>query len=60
MIRDFILKLPGVIMKYHLQVQETALVSTVARNSQTGLLTRWSVGERGRPSLVLFLPCKVE
>ena len=34
-----------------MQVQET-LLSTEAKKSLTGLLTRWSVGERGRPSLV--------
>jgi len=38
-------------VKYYLQVQET-LLSHEAKKSLTGLLTRWSVGERGRPSLV--------
>ena len=33
------------------QVQET-LLSSEAKKSLTGLLIRWSVGERGRPSLV--------
>ena len=41
---------PGAI-KYHLQAQET-LVSAETNKSLTGLLTRWSIGERGRPSLV--------
>ena len=40
---------PG--LKYHLQAQET-LISTETKRSLTGLLTRWTVGERGRPSLV--------
>ena len=41
--------LPGV--KYYFQSQET-LLATEAKKSLTGLLIRWSVGERGRPSLV--------
>ena len=40
---------PGV--NSYFQVQET-LLSSEAKKSLTGLLIRWNVGERGRPSLV--------
>ena len=35
----------------YFQVQET-LLSSEAKKSLNGMLIRWSVGERGRPSLV--------